>query len=93
MGGCIREENGNPLEKNRENKNSSTIFCCSGLIFLGSDLITSHTGVAADQTQHRAFLLHTLGPLIALGVGPAVHFRNSCALKRIAPRSTTPPPE
>ena len=36
-------------KKQREQTNVR-VFCCSGLFFFGSDLITSCTGVAADQT-------------------------------------------
>jgi hypothetical protein len=52
-------------------------FCCSGLIFLGSGLITQLTGVTAAQTQHSTLLMHASDPLRALAVGPklaAVHF-------------------
>ena len=45
----------------------------------GSDLITGHTGVAAAQTPRIALLIHALGPLRALVIGPdsvAVHSSN-----------------
>ena len=38
--------------------------------FPGSDLISRHTGVAAVQTPRRAYLIHALGPLRALVIGP-----------------------
>jgi len=47
-------------KKQREQTNVC-VFCCSGLFFFGSDLNTSRTGVAADQTQHRTLIIHTLG--------------------------------
>ena len=45
----------------------------------GSDLISRHTGVAAAQTPRRAHLIHVLGALRALVIGPdsaAVHSSN-----------------
>ena len=36
-------------KKQGENK-TCIDFCCSGLIFLGSDLIARHMGIAAAQT-------------------------------------------
>ena len=57
-------------------------FGCSGVIFLGSDLITRHTGVAAAQTPRRALLIHALGSIRALAIGPdsaGLHFRRPCS--------------
>ena len=57
------------------------IFVVLVSFFPGSDLISRHTGVAAAQTPRRALLIHSLGPLRALVIGPdsaAVHFRDSC---------------
>ena len=44
-------------------------FVVMVLFFLGIDRITSHTGVAAANTQHRALQVHVLGPTTALEVG------------------------
>jgi hypothetical protein len=66
-----------PTGKKQGEQKSVRGFCCSGLIFLGSGLITQLTGVTDAQTQHSALLIHALGPLRALEVGPdtaAVHF-------------------
>ena len=59
--------------------------------FPGSDLIARHMGVAAAQTPRRALLLHALGPIRALVIGPdsaAVHSWNWRPLKN---QLTTPP--
>jgi hypothetical protein len=55
------------------------IFVVLVSFFPGSDLISRHTGVAAAQTPRRALLIHALGPLRALAIGPdsaAVHSWN-----------------
>ena len=65
--------------KKQGEKENVQFFCCSRLIFLGSDLITRRMGVEAAQTQRRALLVHALGSLRALEVGAgsvAVHFRD-----------------
>ena len=57
-------------------------FGCSGVIFLGSDLIMRHTGVAVAHTQHGALVVHTLGSIRALAIGPdsaGLHFRRPCS--------------
>ena len=57
----------------------------------GRDLIARHTGVAAAQTPRRALLIHALGPLRALVIGPdsaAVHSSN---WRPLGNQPTTPP--
>ena len=78
MGGAFERRTGIRRKKTGRKINVRG-FCYSGLILLGSDLISRHTGVAAAQTPRRALLIHALGPIRALAVGgnsPAVHLRN-----------------